>query len=469
MIKKILIANRGEIAFRIIRACRELGITSVAVYSDVDKNSLHVKFADEKICIGPAQSKLSYLNIPSLISAATITNCDAIHPGYGFLAENETFVNICNHSGFNFIGPPADAIVRMGNKSVAKDTMREAGVPVVPGSKGIIKTLDEAKIISDDIGYPVMLKAVAGGGGKGMRLVNSPKELENAYLTARNEAKSFFNNSDLYIERLVNGSRHIEIQVIGDKYGNLIHLNERECSIQRRHQKLIEESPSPVMTDELRAKMGEAAILGAKAVNYYGPGTIEFLVDENMNFYFMEMNTRIQVEHPVTEESLNVDLIKEQILIASGEKLSLKSKLPEMHAIECRINAENPYNNFMPSPGKISWMNVPGGHGVRVDSYIYQGYSIPPFYDSLMAKLITFAKTREEAIAKMSGALDDFVIEGIMTTIPFHKKMMKNPDFIAGKIDTKYLEHRDWNKPLSTLHVKESEPEAEYEESEYEL
>lgn len=445
MFKKILIANRSEIALRIIRAAKELGIATVAVYSEPDKNSLHVKFADEAVCIGPALSKDSYLKIPSIISAAMITNADAIHPGYGFLAENDRFVDICNDHGITFIGPSAEAIRKMGNKSVAKETMREAGVPVVPGSIGILQSSDDALKLAHEIGFPIMLKAVAGGGGKGMRMVHSESELKMAYDIAQNEANSFFGNPDLYMEKLVEGSRHIEIQVFGDKHGNVIHLNERECSTQRRHQKLIEEAPSPVVDKALRKKMGEASVLGAKAVGYYGPGTIEYLVDKDMNFYFMEMNTRIQVEHPVTEQSLGVDLIKEQIMVAAGEKLSLKPSEPLFHSIECRINAEDPENNFRPSPGRIEVFHAPGGHGVRVDSHAYQGYVIPSNYDSLIAKLITTAPTRKEAIAKMYRALDEFIIEGIKTTIPFHKKMMMNKDFINGNIDTKYLERNDWN------------------------
>jgi len=445
MIKKILIANRSEIALRVIRACKELGISTVAVYSEADKNSLHVRFADEAVCIGPAPSKESYLKIPSIISAAIITNADAIHPGYGFLAENDRFVDICNDHGIIFIGPSAEAIRKMGNKSIAKETMRQAGVPVVPGSIGILKDTNEALKIANEIGYPVMLKAVAGGGGKGMRLVNNEKELKTAFELAQSEAQSFFSNPDLYLEKLVVGSRHIEIQVFGDKFGNVIHLNERECSIQRRHQKLIEEAPSPIISNELRQKMGEASVKGAMAVGYYGPGTIEYLVDNEMNFYFMEMNTRIQVEHPVTEQSLGIDLIKEQIMIADDNKLNLKESEPLFHSIECRINAEDPENNFRPSPGKIEVFHAPGGNGVRVDSHAYQGYVIPTNYDSLIAKLITTAPTRKEAIAKMYRALDEFIIEGVKTTIPFHKKMMLNKDFISGNIDTKYLERNDWN------------------------
>ncbi len=444
MFKKILIANRGEIAIRIIRACKELGIQTVAVYSEADKESLHIRFSDEAVCIGPAQSKLSYLNIPSIIAAASITNSEAIHPGYGFMAENDKFVDICNDCGIDFIGPSSDSIRRMGNKSVAKDTMRTAGVPVIPGSVGVVSTVEEAVEVCVGIGYPVLLKAVAGGGGKGMKIVNSEAEMKKAFNLARNEAESFFGNPDVYIEKLVKASRHIEIQIMGDRHGNVIHLNERECSIQRRHQKLIEESPSPVVTDDLRQRMGEAAVKGAKAVGYYGPGTIEFLVDENMNYYFMEMNTRIQVEHTVTEESLCVDLIKEQIMIAAGERLSLTEGKSKYHAIECRINAEDPYKDFRPSPGKITSLHIPGGNGIRVDTHIYQGYTISPNYDSLLAKIIAYGPTREIAIAKMKRALEEFIIEGISTTIPFHQKMMENPDFIAGNIDTKYLERHDW-------------------------
>lgn len=444
MINKVLIANRGEIALRIIRACKELGVKTVAVYSEADKPSLHVKFADEAVCIGPSQSKGSYLKIPHIIAAAQVTNADAIHPGFGFLSENATFAEICADSGITFIGPSPDAINNMGNKSVAKETMRAAGVPVVPGSDGVISTVEDAFRVAVEVGYPVMIKAVAGGGGKGMRYVQTESDLEMAFVTARNEAEAAFGNPDVYIEKFVEEPRHIEIQIFGDSHGNVVHLNERECSIQRRHQKLIEEAPSPIMTPELRAKMGEASIKGAKAVNYVGAGTIEFLVDKHRNFYFMEMNTRIQVEHPVTEQSLNIDLVKEQIRVAGGEKLSFGSSEPKFHSIECRINAEDPLHNWRPSPGTIQSLHFPGGPGVRVDSHIYQGYSIPPFYDSMIAKLITFAPTRDEAIAKMRRALDEMVIEGIQTTIPFHRKMMDNPDFISGNFDTKYLDTHDW-------------------------
>lgn len=444
MIKKVLIANRSEIALRIIRACHELGIKTVAVYSTADVSSLHVKFADEAVCIGPPLGKESYLNKNALLSAAHLTGADAIHPGYGFLAENDGFAEMCTELGLIFIGPKPDAIVKMGNKSIAKETMRAAGVPVVPGSGGIVETIDDAKRVADEVGYPIMIKAVAGGGGKGMRYVHTASDLEKNFTMARTEAGAAFGNPDVYIEKFIEEPRHVEIQVFGDKHGNVIHLNERECSIQRRHQKLIEESPSPIMTPKLRKAMGEASVLGAKAVNYEGAGTIEFLVDKHRDFYFMEMNTRIQVEHPVTEQSLGVDLLKEQILVAAGEKLSLKASNPEFHAIECRINAEDPEKDFRPSPGVIQSLHFPGGHGIRVDSHIYQGYAIPPYYDSLIAKLITTAKTRDEAIAKMRRALDEIVIEGIKTTIPFHRKMMDNKDFISGNFDTKYLDNNDW-------------------------
>jgi acetyl-CoA carboxylase, biotin carboxylase subunit len=444
MIKKLLIANRGEIALRIIRAARELGIKTVAVYSEADRASLHVRFADEAVCIGPAAGKLSYLNIPSIIAAAEVTNADAIHPGYGFLAENATFAEICQESNLTFVGPSPDAITRMGNKSIAKETMAAAGVPVVPGSEGIVESVTEAKRIAEQVGYPVMLKAVAGGGGKGMRYVEEASELERAYSTARGEAEAAFGNGDIYIEKFIEEPRHVEIQVFADTHGNVIHLNERECSIQRRHQKLIEESPSPIMTADLRERMGTASIKGASAVDYVGAGTIEFLVDKHREFYFMEMNTRIQVEHPVTEQSLGYDLIQQQLIVASGEPLTIKQADPVLHALECRINAEDPYKDFRPSPGVITSLNMPGGPGVRVDSHIYQGYAIPPHYDSMVAKLITFAATRNECIAKMRRALDEFIIEGIETTIPFHRKMMDNKDFISGDFDTKYLDTHDW-------------------------
>jgi acetyl-CoA carboxylase biotin carboxylase subunit len=446
MIKKLLIANRGEIALRIIRACRELGIKTVAVYSTADELSLHVKFADEAVCIGPPAGKDSYLKISSIIAAAEVTNSDAIHPGYGFLSENADFVQICQDHDIIFIGPSAEAINKMGDKSVAKETMKKAGVPVVPGSEGVLSSFEDAEKVADKIGYPVMIKAVAGGGGKGMRFVYEKKDLKKAYDTARNEADVSFNNPSLYMEKLVDNARHIEVQVIGDRHGNIIHLNERECSIQRRHQKLIEEAPSPVVSPKLRKKMGVASVKGAKAVNYVGPGTIEYLVDSKDNFYFMEMNTRIQVEHPVTEESISVDLIREQIMVAAGEKLSLKETEPMFHSIECRINAEDPEKDFRPTPGRIESLHFPGGRGVRVDSHIYQGYVVPPHYDSMVAKLIVTANSRPEAIRRMYRALDEMVIEGIKTTIPFHKKMMLNPDFHSGNFDTKYLERNDWTK-----------------------
>ncbi len=444
MFKKVLIANRGEIALRVIRACRELGVKTVAVYSEADRSSLHVRFADEAICIGQAASKQSYLYIPSIIAAAEISESDAIHPGYGFLSENADFAEICTDCGFKFIGPKPFSIAKMGNKSVAKETMREANVPVIPGSKGIVSTLEDAQRLVAEIGVPVMLKASAGGGGKGMRLVTALDGVEQAYITARTEAEAAFSNPDLYIEKFVEEPRHVEIQVFGDQHGNVIHLNERECSIQRRHQKLIEEAPSPILDEELRRKMGEAAVKAAKAVDYEGAGTVEFLVDKHRNFYFMEMNTRIQVEHPVTEEALGIDLVKEQIRVAAGEKLSISGGAPRRHSIECRINAEDPYHNYRPSPGKITALHFPGGPGIRVDSHIYEGYSIPPHYDSLIAKLISIGANRTEAIARMKRGLQEFVIEGIHTTIPFHLKMMDNKDFISGEFDTKYLDNHNW-------------------------
>ncbi len=440
MFKKILIANRGEIALRVIRVCRELGIKTVAVYSEADRDSLHVKFADDAICIGPASSKESYLHMPRIISAAEITNAEAIHPGYGFLAENAQFAEICQSQGLKFIGPSPEAIIAMGDKSLAKDTMRKAGVPVVPGSDGVVRDINEAKEIADGIGYPVMIKATAGGGGKGMRIVREGSEFEKAFQMASGEAGSAFGNSDVYIEKFVEQPRHIEIQVFGDQYGNVVHLNERDCSVQRRHQKLIEESPSPIISSELREKMGEAAIKGAKSVNYEGAGTIEFLVDKNKNFYFMEMNTRIQVEHPVTEMVTGMDLIKMQLEIAAGSRIRKKQFKPEGHAIECRINAEDPAMDFRPSPGEIKSFHLPGGYGVRVDSHCYTGYRIPPYYDSLIAKLIVYAPTREEAIRKAAGALEEFTVEGIHTTIPFHKMVMQDEVFKKSDYDTSYLD-----------------------------
>ncbi|MCL6523853.1 MAG: acetyl-CoA carboxylase biotin carboxylase subunit [Thermoflavifilum sp.] len=439
MFKKILIANRGEIALRVIRTCKEMGIKTVAIYSTADRESLHVKFADEAVCIGKPPSTDSYLNIPHIMAAAEITNADAIHPGYGFLAENARFAEICTEHGIKFIGPTAEMIRKMGDKMTAKETMIAAGVPVIPGSEGLLSSLDEAKSLAREIGYPVILKATAGGGGKGMRVVWEEKELEKQFQVAKAEAKAAFNNDGIYLEKYIEEPRHIEFQIAGDQYGRVCHLSERDCSIQRRHQKLVEESPSPFMTPELREKMGEAAIRAAQAINYESVGTVEFLVDKYRNFYFMEMNTRIQVEHGVTEEVINFDLIKEQIKIAAGVPISGKNYFPQMHAIECRINAEDPFNDFRPSPGRITVLHVPGGHGVRVDSHIYAGYVIPPYYDSLVAKLITVAQTREEAINTMERALSEFVIEGIKTTIPFHLQLMRNEAFRSGEFTTQFL------------------------------
>ncbi|MBU6158035.1 MAG: acetyl-CoA carboxylase biotin carboxylase subunit [Bacteroidetes bacterium] len=440
MFKKILIANRGEIALRVIRTCREMGIRTVAVYSTADKESLHVKFADEAVCIGKPQGSESYLNIPNIIAAAEITNADAIHPGYGFLAENAKFSEICGLSGIKFIGPTPEQIRKMGDKITAKETMIKAGVPVVPGGEGLLESLEQAKYLAKEIGYPVILKATAGGGGKGMRVVWTEDELERNYNMAKTEAGAAFKNDGIYMEKFVEEPRHIEIQVAGDRFGTVCHLSERDCSIQRRHQKLVEESPSPFMTPELRKAMGEAAKKAASAIDYESVGTIEFLVDKHRNFYFMEMNTRIQVEHCVTEEVTNFDLIKEQILIAAGERISGKDYEPEMHAIECRINAEDPYNDFRPSPGKITVLHQPGGHGIRIDSHVYAGYVIPPYYDSMIAKIIAVARTREEAINTMSRALSEYVIEGVKTTIPFHQQLMRNEDFRNGNFTTKFLE-----------------------------
>lgn len=446
MFKKILIANRGEIALRVIRTCKEMGIQTIAVYSTADKESLHVKFADEAVCIGPPLSKDSYLNIPNIISAAEITNADAIHPGYGFLSENAKFSKICKEHDIKFIGASPEMIESMGDKASAKSTMINAGVPCIPGSEGLLADLEDAKKTAKKIGYPVIMKATAGGGGKGMRIVWEDAELEKAWATARQEAAASFGNDGMYMEKYIEEPRHIEIQIVGDQYGKACHLSERDCSIQRRHQKLTEETPSPFMTKELRDAMGEAAIKAATAVNYEGVGTVEFLVDKHRNFYFMEMNTRIQVEHPITEEVINYDLIREQILVAAGVPISGKNYYPQLHAIECRINAEDPFNNFRPCPGKITTLHTPGGHGVRVDSHIYAGYTIPPNYDSMIAKLITVAQTREEALAKMHRALSEFVIEGIQTTIPFHLRLMKNEDFIKGNYTTKFMESFDLSK-----------------------
>ncbi|MFM6993798.1 MAG: acetyl-CoA carboxylase biotin carboxylase subunit [Sediminibacterium sp.] len=440
MFKKILIANRGEIALRIIRTCREMGIKTVAVYSTADKDSLHVKFADEAVCIGGPKSAESYLNIPHIMAACEITNADAVHPGYGFLAENAKFAQICADHGIKFIGPTPEMINKMGDKITAKETMIKAGVPVVPGGEGLLESVEEAKKLAKEIVYPVIIKATAGGGGKGMRVVWSEAEIEKAFNDAKMEAAASFKNDGLYMEKFVEEPRHIEIQVAGDQFGNVCHLSERDCSIQRRHQKLVEESPSPFMTPDLRQRMGEAAIKAASAINYESVGTIEFLVDKHRNFYFMEMNTRIQVEHCVTEEVVSYDLIKEQIKIAAGEKISGKNYEPQLHAIECRINAEDPYNDFRPSPGKITVLHTPGGHGVRVDSHVYAGYVIPPYYDSMIGKLITVAQTREEAINTMYRALSEYVIEGVKTTIPFHLQLMQNEDFRKGNFTTKFLE-----------------------------
>jgi acetyl-CoA carboxylase, biotin carboxylase subunit len=437
---KVLIANRGEIALRIIRVCKQLGIKTVAVYSQADRDSLHVRFADEAVCIGPPPGKESYLKIPRIIAAAEITNADAIHPGYGFLAENPGFAEICTTSGIKFIGPTHEMISAMGDKALAKDTMRKAGVPVIPGSDGVVKEVGLGIELSRAIGFPVIIKAVAGGGGRGMRIVREEGEFETAFKTAQHEAEQGFNNADVYLEKYIEQPRHIEIQVFGDQQGNVIHFGERDCSVQRRHQKLIEESPSPIMTDELRTQMGDAAIKGCKAVRYENAGTIEFLVDKDKNFYFMEMNTRIQVEHPVTEQVTGHDLIKLQLQVAAGERLPKKKIVQRGHAIECRINAEDPANNFRPSPGKITDFHMPGGFGVRVDTHSYAGYHVPPYYDSLIAKLVVFAQTREGAINKMASALDEFTVEGIKTTIPFHRQVMRTKEFTSGKFDTSFLE-----------------------------
>ena len=440
MFKKILIANRGEIAMRIIRTCREMGIKTVAVYSEADRESLHVRFADEAVCIGPAASKDSYLNIPAIISAAEITNADGIHPGFGFLSENAKFSRICAEHGIKFIGATPDQINKMGDKATAKETMKAAGVPCVPGSEGLLEDLAHAKKTAKEIGYPVMMKATAGGGGKGMRAIWKEDELEKAWESARQEAAAAFGNDGMYMEKLIEEPRHIEIQVIGDQSGKACHLSERDCSIQRRHQKLLEETPSPFMTPELRKAMGEAAIKAAEYIAYEGAGTVEFLVDKHRNFYFMEMNTRIQVEHPITEEVTDYDLIREQIKIATGTLISGRNHEPKQHAIECRINAEDPYANFRPSPGKITAFHAPGGHGVRIDTHVYAGYTIPSHYDSMIAKLIVTGRNRQQAIERMKRALDEFIIEGIKTTIPFHRQLMDHPDYIAGNYTTKFME-----------------------------
>lgn len=440
MFKKILIANRGEIALRVIRTCKEMGIKTVAVYSTADAESLHVKFADEAVCIGPPPSNLSYLKMSNIIAAAEITNADAIHPGYGFLSENAKFSKICQEHGIKFIGASPEMIDRMGDKASAKATMIEAGVPCVPGSVGILESYEQAEQLANEFGYPVMLKATAGGGGKGMRAVWKKEDLLKAWEGARQESAAAFGNDGMYLEKLIEEPRHIEIQVVGDSYGKACHLSERDCSVQRRHQKLTEETPSPFMTDELRKKMGDAAVKAAEYIKYEGAGTVEFLVDKHRNFYFMEMNTRIQVEHPITEQVVDYDLIREQILVAAGVPISGKNYFPNLHAIECRINAEDPYHEFRPSPGKITVLHAPGGHGVRLDTHVYAGYTIPPNYDSMIAKLITTAQTREEAINKMKRALDEFYIEGIKTTIPFHRQLMEEPEYVAGNYTTAFMD-----------------------------
>ncbi len=447
MFKKILIANRGEIALRIIRTCKEMGIKTVAIYSTADRESLHVRFADEAVCIGPPSSSLSYLNIPQIMATAEITNADAIHPGYGFLAENADFAEVCTEYGIKFIGPSPDQIRKMGDKITAKDTMIKAGVPVVPGSDGLIKDLKQGIQTAKDTGFPVILKATAGGGGKGMRIVWDQDGFEEAWEKARQEAKASFANDGIYVEKFIEEPRHIEIQIAGDQQGNVCHLSERDCSIQRRHQKLVEESPSPFMTTALRKKMGAAAIKAGKAINYEGVGTVEFLVDKHRNFYFMEMNTRIQVEHTVTEEVIDHDLIKEQIKIAAGEPISGKNYIPQMHAIECRINAEDPFNDFRPSPGTITSFHSSKGHGVRVDTHVYAGYTVPPYYDSMIAKLICRAQTREECITKMARALDEFIVEGIKTTVPFHQQLMRDESFKNGDFHTGFLQTFEMEKP----------------------
>ncbi|MDN3686821.1 acetyl-CoA carboxylase biotin carboxylase subunit [Cyclobacterium jeungdonense] len=445
MFNKILIANRGEIALRIIRTCKEMGVKTVAVYSTADKDSLHVRFADEAVCIGSPPSKDSYLNIPRIIAAAEITNADAIHPGYGFLSENAEFSRICEEYNIKFIGASPEMINQMGDKATAKATMAAAGVPIIPGSEGLLTSVEEGLSLAEEIGYPVILKATAGGGGRGMRIVKEPAGFKKAWDDARQESSAAFGNSGLYLEKFVEEPRHIEIQIIGDSTGKACHLSERDCSIQRRHQKLVEETPSPFITDELRDQMGKAAIKGAEAISYEGAGTIEFLVDKNRNFYFMEMNTRIQVEHPITEEVTDFDLIKEQIKVAAGEPISGKNYFPKLYAMECRINAEDPSNGFRPSPGKIVNLHLPGGKGVRIDSHVYAGYVIPPNYDSMIAKLIVSAQSRQEVIVRMKRALAEFVIDGIKTTIPFHLALLDDPQFVAGNFTTKFLDTFDFS------------------------
>jgi acetyl-CoA carboxylase biotin carboxylase subunit len=438
--QKILIANRGEIALRIIRACKEMGISTVAVYSTADKDSLHVNFADEAVCIGPPASKASYLNISQIIAAAEITNANAIHPGYGFLSENTSFARVCQEHGIKFIGPSPEAISKMGDKATAKETMQKAGVPTIPGSEGVLSTLEQGLTLAVKMGFPVILKATAGGGGKGMKVVQNAANFAKAWEEAKREAQAAFGNDGLYLEKFIEAPRHIEIQLMADQHGNVVHLSERDCSIQRRHQKLVEETPSPFITPELREQMGQAAVIGATSIDYEGVGTVEFLVDKHRNFYFMEMNTRIQVEHPITEEVTDIDLIKNQIRIAAGQKIPNKNYYPHGHAIECRINAEDPFKDFRPSPGTITNLHLPGGLGIRVDTHIYSGYTIPPYYDSMIAKLIARGKDREEAIVRMKRALEEFVIEGIKTTIPFHLQLMDDKNFRAGKFTTAFLE-----------------------------
>ncbi|WP_028667055.1 acetyl-CoA carboxylase biotin carboxylase subunit [Runella zeae] len=445
MFKKILIANRGEIALRVIRTCREMGINTVAVYSTADRDSLHVRFADEAVCIGPPTSRQSYLSIPNIISAAEITNADAIHPGYGFLSENAEFSRICSEYGIKFIGATAEQINYMGDKATAKATMKAAGVPVIPGSEGLLESVEEGKALAKEIGYPVIVKATAGGGGRGMRIIKNESEFQKAWDDAKMESGAAFGNDGLYLEKFVEEPRHIEIQVVGDQFGRVCHLSERDCSIQRRHQKLVEETPSPIVSPELRERMGQAAIKGASAIGYEGAGTIEFLVDKYGEFYFMEMNTRIQVEHPITEEVTNFDLIKEQIKVAAGQPISGQNYTPQLYAMECRINAEDPANGFRPSPGKITQLHFPGGHGVRIDSHVYAGYTIPPNYDSMIAKVIVSGQSRAEVMTRMKRALQEFVIEGIKTTIPFHIRLMDDPGFQSGNFTTKYLETFDFS------------------------
>jgi acetyl-CoA carboxylase biotin carboxylase subunit len=450
LFKKILIADRGEIALRVIRTCKDLGIRTVAVYSEADAHALHVLFADEDVCIGPPAGETSYRNVNNIISAAELTNADAIHPGYGPLAENAEFAGVCSSSGIKFIGPPASAIDKMGNKATARSTMNAAGVPVIPGSKEVLANVEEAHLRADEIGYPVRLKASAGGGGRGMRVVNAPEEMEEAWNLARLEARTAFTSDALYMERSINSARHIEVQILGDEHGNVVHVGERECSIQRRHQKLLEESPSPAVNEELRQRLGEAAVEGAKSIGYASAGTVEFLVDEKLDFYFMEMNTRIQVEHPVSESISGLDLIAEMIRIASGEPLGYEQRDVPIagHAIECRINAEDPERNFMPSAGKITALHMPGGPGIRVDSHLYQGYAVPPYYDSLLAKLIASGRDRQQAIARMRRALSEFTIEGVATTIPFHRMLMENEDFLQGNFDTEWVNRSEFGSAV---------------------